>query len=216
MPTLAMKIDIRMKRMFFDREQVISRAGQAKARMLSLVGRDVQQEGRKLIGRQAKHTKPRPPGKPPKSHVPDGQFASLRTIFYHSDGAFGVIIGPVGLNQFQYLNDTLSAGTVPALMEEGGTAGIREVSWEHKVWKNGVGPGQVIDSGWHRIGRRRPRPGEKTRVRLAHYPARPFMKPALRNVLARYARKKKYPGLTLGPSAAAIGPQAAAIGPLAA
>jgi hypothetical protein len=58
----------------------------------------------------------------------------------------------------------LTPGTVPKVMEKGGTVGLRE---------------KKVGKVWRPVGRRKPRPGQQTRVRRARYAAHPFMLPAL-------------------------------------
>ena len=113
------------------------------------------------------------PGESPSIHSHDA-VANLRFILFGLEGRDRVLIGPVGLNQKQYLNGRISGGTVPNLMEFGGTAGIRE---------------KLVGKQWMPRGRRSPRPGQPTRVRIATYAPRPFMGPALA------AEKDKFPGL---------------------
>lgn len=193
-------VHIRMTRFFFDRAQVINRLGKAKAKMLSLTGRDIRQEGRKLLGGKAKSSTPRPPGKPPKTHVDELHWATLRKILYHAEQAkSGVIVGPVKANQVQQSAIDLGSLTVPEIQEEGGDVIIREES---------VDRGQTW---WRRDLRKAARPWKKYRTRRVTYPARPFMKPALARVFDRYKRKGKYPGLQIGPTSNSlqIGPATA-------
>ena len=124
-----------------------------------------------------------------------------------------MVIGPVGLNQRQYLQGKLLAGTVPNLMEFGGRAGIREMlenlippvakkrrgqvrrqltdaqlaAIARKRQQNA--PAYRAGTKWIPLGRRRPLPGQPVRVRLANYAPRPFMEPALRQEV------DKFPGL---------------------
>lgn len=185
-------VSAKMTRLFFDRAAVRARLGERKAKALSLLGRDVQQKARALIGKKAKRTRPRPPGKPPKAHVEDSDsHASLRKILYHLEPARdNVIIGPVGISQKHH--GGISVGTVPALHEFGGTAVIRE---------------KRVGREWRSFGRLRPRPGQPTRTRKATYPARPFMRPAMQHVIDRRLKRGTLPGLTVGPGvSASIGP----------
>jgi hypothetical protein len=182
---------------FFDRAQVVNRLGKAKAKMLSLSGRDIRQEGRKLLGPKSKSTTPRPPGKPPKTHVDEEHWATLRRILYHASRDDSVIIGPVKANQVQQNAVDLGTLTVPEIQEEGAEVDIREESLDHgRTWRR-------------RDMRRGTKPWKRYRTRRATYPARPFMKPALARVFERYRKKGKYPGLQIGPtSSVQVGPPA--------
>jgi hypothetical protein len=183
---------IKLKRFFFDRPEVRARLGERKAKALGYFGGDVQRKSRALIGKRAKRSKPRPPGKPPKSHVDDGSsHANLRKILFHLDPrGDAVIIGPVGING-KYSRG-ISVGTVPALHEFGGTAIIRE---------------KRVGTLWRSLGQRRPYPGQPTRTRKATYAKRPFMNPGFESIVERNRRRGKMPGLSVGPGVSAtIGP----------
>jgi len=153
----------RSKRNFFDRAAVLARTTPAERRVLSKFGTFVRTRARSSIGKPTKRISRR--GEPPNSHTKD-KFVSLRNILFAFDPIRrSVVIGPVKLNQKQYLGGKLQSGTVPEVLEYGGTAGIREKQ-------------RYPGGKWTSMGRRRPRPGEAVRVRLAKYEARPFMRPA--------------------------------------
>lgn len=191
-----------IKEQFFDRKKVEEEAKARGLKGLGKIGWFIRQKARgsqkkfgmarakpknlngKVYARWLNEIKNRPasaPGKPPNAHT-DNPVATLRNILYGFDSWRGsVVIGPVRLNKKQYLNGKLSAGTIPALHEFGGTAGIRE--------KQITIGGQ---SKWVPVGRRKPRPGQATRVRLARYPARPYMAPALAKA------REKFPTIWYG------------------
>lgn len=194
-------VNIRMQRLFFDRPKVVRSMGKAKAESLSLVGRDVQQAGRKLLGRKTKRSKPRPAGKPPRVHVDDNHWATLRKILYHASGRDSVIIGPVKANQVQQDAIDLGSLTVPEIQEKGGVVNIQEEQFK----SDPEGP-------WRRRDLRfNPRPWKRYRTRRAKYEPRPFMQPALQRTLDRYRKRGRMPGLTIGPSSSVtIGPSGGA------
>lgn len=169
MATKPFTVDLRMKRMFFDRQKVLNRIGREKAKMLNRGGTFVRRGARKLLGRPSKNNKPRPAGKPPRVHTAD-EHATLRNILYYYDGKDSVIIGPVKLNQVNQSAVTRGNITVPELHERGGTVTIHEVSYDRgKTWLR-------------RNGRRNAKPWHQYRRRKASYPARPFMGPTLAKV----------------------------------
>lgn len=153
-------VSLKIVDLFFDTPAVERRLDRANRSSLSKAGAFVR---RAAISRLRRRKRASRPGESPSVHSTD-PVANLRFILFGFDGRDSVIIGPVGLNQKQYLNGRLSGGTVPNLMEFGGRAGIRE---------------KLAGKTWVPRGRRRPRPGQPTRVRLATYAPRPFMKPAL-------------------------------------
>lgn len=157
-----MDITVSMKivDLFFDRPAVIQRMDAATHRSLSKAGAFVR---RAAISRLRRRKRASRPGESPSVHSADA-VANLRFILFGFDGKDTVVVGPVGLNQKQYVGGKLSGGTVPNLMEFGGRAGIRE---------------KLVGKTWVPRGRRRPRPNQPTRVRLATYAPRPFMGPAL-------------------------------------
>jgi hypothetical protein len=190
-------VNIRMTRLFFDRPKVLRKMGKGKAKCLSLVGRDVQQQGRKLLGRKTKRAKPRPAGKPPRVHVDDNHWATLRRILYHASGRDSVIIGPVQANQVQQDAIDLGSKTVPEIQEKGGVVNIQEEQFK-----------SAAPDEWRRRDLRfNPRPWKRYRTRRAKYDARPFMDPSLEKVMERYRKRGRMPGLTIGPSSSVtIGP----------
>src|SRR6185503_10696226 len=119
MPLLRSEIEISFKvtRLFFDEPAVQRRLGKARARFLALAGRDVRQQGQKLLGPPSKKSYPRPAGQPPRVHTSDDR-VSLRNIQYHSDGADSVIVGPVALNQVNQRASDLTSEPVPKIQED--------------------------------------------------------------------------------------------------
>lgn len=182
---MSLGVSYSIKEQFFDREAVQRELKARGMQGLGRIGWFIRQQARKsqkqfgearkppknltgkVAARRAREARNRPasaPGKPPHAHS-GNPIATLRNILYGFDRFAGsVLVGPVALNKKQYLNGKLSAGTIPALHEFGGTAGIRE---------------KQVGKTWRPMGRRKPRPGQATRIRLARYPARPYMQPAL-------------------------------------
>jgi hypothetical protein len=163
-----------------------------------------------------------PPGSPPFSHTSD-PVVSLRNIWYALDTSnrneLSGIVGPLRLNQKAYQGGVmLASGSVPKVMEFGGTIGIREkleniaegIRAPRKGPKRNLSARQrqamiarikanptasgvfVAGQAWVRMGRRKPVAGQPTRVRIATYPKRPFMGPALK------AEAPKFPSLWTG------------------
>ena len=109
---MAFTVSMKIVDAFFDRPAVLDRMDRATARSLSQAGAFVR---RRAISRLRRRKRPSKPGESPSVHSTD-PVANLRFILFGFDGRDSVIIGPVGLNQKQYLNGKLSGGTVPNLM----------------------------------------------------------------------------------------------------
>lgn len=193
----------KLTRFFFDRAEVRQQLGVQRARFLNRVGGYARKTAIRSQRRVGKKGLPSPPGQPPRHHGVD---PSLRTILYGMSPSGGVIVGPVGFNQQYHFGGKPSAGTIPALHEVGGTLGIREklVSTGEFTYgaqtRNAKGQygakEKIYGKRWVPVGRRKPRPGQPTRVRTATYPARPTMKPAQEKTIA------KFPQLLYGRDAA--------------
>ena len=98
-----------IKRMFFDRQAVVSKVDAATRRVLSKFGAFVRRSAKSSI---RKRKKPAPPGQPPSSHT--GLLKKF--IFFGYDAARqSVVIGPTRLNQ-------KGRGEAPPLLEYGGKA----------------------------------------------------------------------------------------------
>lgn len=105
-----MSINFRVKSTFFDRRQVIDRAGKARVRVLSKLGAFVRRTARTLTRKkQTKSRKVSAPGLPPLQHTGDLR----RLIFFAYDkSSRGVVIGP----------EPFRKGEAPRLLEYGGRA----------------------------------------------------------------------------------------------
>lgn len=178
-----------IKRVFFDRAQVVSWIGRKNANFLNHAGGFVRRVARNSMKRKGKARKKNTtrlalkeaqappvsaPGSPPFAHS-DSEVETLRNIQYGlgSDRA-SVIAGPLALNQKQggFVGGAfVTSGTVPQLHEFGGKAVMRE---------------KKVGDVWRPYGRRKPRPGQPTRRRSATYPKRPFMRPALQKSLPKF------------------------------
>lgn len=168
MPATSMKLTMKVTSLFFDKQAVISRMDKARRRILSKAGAFIRRRARSSIRRRKRVSRP---GEPPSAHSGD-KVATLKNILFAYDPqSNSVVVGPVRLNQMQDINGFLVAGTVPQVMEFGGTVGIRE---------------KQVGGKWVRRGRRKPRPGQPQRVRRASYEPRPFMGPALAKELPNF------------------------------
>ena len=98
-----------IKRMFFDRQAVISKVDAATRRVLSRFGAFVRRSAKSSI---RKRKKPAPPGQPPSSHT--GLLKKFIFFGYDADRR-SVVIGPTRLNQ-------KGRGEAPPLLEYGGKA----------------------------------------------------------------------------------------------
>jgi len=98
-----------IKRMFFDRQAVISKVDAATRRVLSRFGAFVRRSAKSSI---RKRKKAAPPGQPPSSHT--GLLKKFIFFGYDADRR-SVVIGPTRLNQ-------KGRGEAPPLLEYGGKA----------------------------------------------------------------------------------------------
>jgi hypothetical protein len=202
-------LSIKVVELFFDRPAVLNRMDAASAKALAKAGAFVRRAARSRLRRRKRVSLP---GESPSVHSKD-PIANLKFILFAFDGRQSVVIGPVGLNQRQYLDGQLLAGTVPNLMEFGGRAGIREKlenlipprakkrrgQVKRKLTevqiaaiirkKQQTTPSYQPGEKWVRMGRHKPLPGQPVRIRLAVYAPRPFMAPALKQ------EEDKFPSL---------------------
>jgi hypothetical protein len=164
-------ITMHMKRLFFDSAAVKKSVKPAKRASLSKAGAWIRRAARSLL---RKRKRPAAPGSPPSVHSTDS-VATLKNILFAYDRARdSVVVGPVQLNQKDYLNGFFIKGTVPQLHEFGGVAGVVE---------------EKLGDKWYRLDRRyRDRGNRQTRRRESRYPARPFMAPALRATQSQLPR----------------------------
>jgi hypothetical protein len=205
-PRLEIGVRANLKDMFFDRTKVEKLVGERGAKFLNRVGGFIRTVARRSMRSGGKKRKASMPGDPPRYQTKD-KVATLRNIQYGYEPARqSVVVGPVKLNQKQYLNGRLSSGTVPALHEFGGTAGMLEKEITAIIGRGAAGRDErgrytqgaaIWGKKWVPVGRRRPKPGQRTRTRVAKYPARPFMAPAL------VEAQKKFPQLWYGSVSAA-------------
>jgi hypothetical protein len=181
-----MQITYRVRNSFFDRPAVVGRLTIARRKALTKAGAYVRKRARSSMRRRKSASKP---GSPPSAHE-SGSAPSLKTILFAYDEQIdGVVVGPVKLNR--YINGVEARSTVGALHEFGETANISE----HRYMPDGSGwMPQTTVMEWRRTDRRRSlriRPGLRLeqRKRVAQYPKRPFMAPALA------AEQSKFPDL---------------------
>lgn len=102
-------IGFEIKKLFFDRQAVISKVDAATRRVLSKFGAFVRRSAKSSI---RKRKKPAPPGQPPSSHT--GLLKKFIFFGYDADRR-SVVIGPTRLNQ-------KGRGEAPPLLEYGGKA----------------------------------------------------------------------------------------------
>lgn len=166
-------VHLSIKDYFFDRLKVMNRLETAKRKMLSQAGAFVRRNAMRDQLRRRKRISAA--GSPPSVHSRD-QHANLRWILFGFDGVDSVIVGPVGLNG--------ARGAVPGLHEHGGTKRIREVL----VGKQWEPEGKLVTLRGNRKWFVWAVPGRPMRWRMARYPARPFMLPALKAVAPKFPK----------------------------
>jgi hypothetical protein len=152
-------IEARMKHFFFDRKAVKDAMHDIERKGLSKAGAHIRTTAKRIQRRRKSVSMP---GTPPSAHSKD-KVATLKNIwFVYEPQNHGVVIGPLKLERSRMMGPQLGSNTVPALHEFGANVPFRETRLGTR-WVTGA----------------RPRPGKRTRVRVAHYPARPYMGPAL-------------------------------------
>jgi hypothetical protein len=157
--------DFELKELFFDRPAVQARVDRAKLQTLRHAGGAVRLRARRSLKRSKK---PAPPDSPPRVHTKDGT-ATLKNIQFALADEDTVVIGPIGLAGKRGRRN--SRGSVPALLELGGTAMVLE---------------KLAGTKWIPVGRHWPHPGQPVRKRLLQIYPRPFMAPALAEEAPRF------------------------------
>lgn len=185
-----MEVSFSIERNFFDRPAVKQAMDAATHKSLFKAGSYVRKRARSSIRRRKK---PSPPGSPPSAHATSEP--SLKTILYAWDPqSRSVVVGPVKLNQVQYTTAGARV-SVPKIHEFGGSVEIREWQFDAtdritlemlqrfpSMWKF-TREWSRRDLRWRNTARKRKWTLSdlkvKTRTRVANYPKRPFMAPAL-------------------------------------
>lgn len=184
---------------FFDRREVMASMTKARRRVLSKAGAWVRTAARSSLRRRKK---PSSPGSPPSVHADTSARATLKKIYFAYDPINdSVVIGPEKLNQVNFTIAGMRT-SVPNVHEFGGNIAIREwmftaldertqdVVDRYPSAYNWVDTWTRRDLRWKMTSRKRKwtlaKFGVKTRVRNANYPARPFMRPALKKVAPQF------------------------------
>lgn len=168
---------------FFDTDYVKDRIGVMRAKALMRIGGFIRTTARRSMRpRKA----PSIPGQPPHTHTSDN-VASLKNILFALEPSTNnVVVGPVLLNMVTQASVAGGKGftwqgTIPELHEHGGDAVIREFQFESAERYPQGNPAKTwwrmdlrFDRSYYSGQRAKPQ-----RRRKAHYPARPFMRPAL-------------------------------------
>jgi hypothetical protein len=113
-------IGFEIKRMFFDRQAVISKVDAATRRVLSKFGAFVRRSAKSSI---RKRKRPASPGQPPSSHT--GLLKKFIFFGYDADRQ-SVVIGPTRLNQ-------KGRGEAPPLLEYGGKTTLKRGGKKRRV-----------------------------------------------------------------------------------
>lgn len=152
------------KSFFFDRQKVLKSMDRATARALSKAGAFIRTASKGLIGRKGK--KPRPPGKPPRSHT--GLLKNL-IFFAYEPTRRTVVIGPARISRtYPKGHGQPVTGTVPEVLESGGRIGILE--WYEPT----TGAWRPVKGSARNLHQDR-----QTRIKTVGIAARPYMGPAL-------------------------------------
>lgn len=145
-------------KLFFDRPEIEKRIGQAQARALRAIGREVRLEARDLL---VKRKGPSEPGDPPHVHSTDRKYTLRFILYFYEPEASTVVVGPVGL----------SSRPAPGLLEQGGRRTFFEAQVRGKWF-----PAHMLesDAGYDEYPKRH---------RTITVAARPFMSRALEEAL---------------------------------
>lgn len=170
------------KKWFFDRALVQNKVDKARIKNLSKIGAFIRTRSRRSIRKRKGASQP---GTPPHSHV-----GLLRDgiLFAYDNENGSVVVGPRKLNQVSVVNGQFRSGTVPEILEYGGSIGVVE------VWATWLTNKDGTKGGWTRLDLRR-RGSKKlahlavadpevvsnqVRNRVVKIEPRPFMQPALK------------------------------------
>jgi hypothetical protein len=139
---MAMKtsgVHFRMKNFFFDRKHIQDVLGKDSAKALGKAGAHTQRRARSSLRRRKKTSAP---GSPPSVHSSD-TVATLKNIWFALDRqSLSVVVGPLKLNAHHLTRqgsgpsaqNILSSGSVPGVLEHGGSVGYRKVQDEDGKW----------------------------------------------------------------------------------
>ncbi len=131
-----------MTMVFFDRDHIIKKIGEAKVKVLSKGGAYIRRAAQTSMRYRKKGFSA--PGRPPFAHRQFGALLRKLLFFAYDAQSDSVVVGPVAARKAE----------VPHLMEFGGTATRRKIMGSRGKVRHVV-------------------------TRIAHYPPRPFMGPAL-------------------------------------
>jgi len=148
------------KSMFFDRKAVLGAVDRATRKVLSRFGAFVRTTARHSIRRRKAVSQP---GQPPTNRT-----GTLKRFiwFAYEPAKRSVIIGPAKTNQVFFDGDGRPVkGTVPEVLEDGGSIFVREV-FKWGAWRRAD------------LRSRRRLAGLPTRLRKVNIAARPYMGPA--------------------------------------
>ena len=183
-----------LKGQFFAKDEILDRLNKGRKKALKKMGAYVRRSARSSLRRRKKASTP---GKPPSVHS-QSDIATLKAIFFTYDARTdSVVIGPLRLNTVDVIGANRTSflrGSAPSLHEFGGTRRVAEelikprgqVPYWRRIDARFKGNkativaaheaeiGAELNRFSKRLGRVR-----KVRVRIAKYPPRPFMKPAL-------------------------------------
>lgn len=158
---------------FFDRAAVMQLVDETESKAFNKIGGRIRTWAMRSQRKGGKKKKPSAAGEPPKRHTATG--SGLTKIYYtYERSQHRVLIGPVKFNWSAYPD-----ATVPQVHEFGKRVQIVELDYSFK--ESGKAWSMSMEPKWIRVGPRgiRKRGNRPMRTRMATYPARPFMFPAL-------------------------------------
>lgn len=170
-------VSVKIKSMFFDRAMVGKRVNREKIKRLSKGGAFIRRRARSSIRASKNHSKP---GEPVKTR---GKQYLKRNIFFSYDkSSDSVVVGPAKLNMIFFDGDGKPLkGTVPEVLEKGGTIQVFE------VFTGGPDSSRNAPWNWKRVDLRSRRriAGRPTRLRKVKIASRPTMQLALNAELGK-------------------------------
>lgn len=150
-----------MKKAFFDHRKVTKAVDRQSRRSMSRSLAFVRRRLRSTYRRRKRASKP---GQAPSVHSRDPVATLKNVLFAYDHRTKSGVVGSVKLNGQKSL--VKGSGSLPGLLESGGTVVIPEESWDGQTWRT-------------QTRRRRVTPGKKTRRRQVSIAPRPAASVAL-------------------------------------
>lgn len=155
------ELTMNMKQAFFDSQKVKRAVDRGTRRAMS---RSLAFVRRRAISTYRRRKRPSKPGQAPSVHSTNPSVSLKNVLFAYDERTKSGVVGPVKLNGQKSL--IKGRGSLPGILEGGGTIVIPEESWDGKAW--------FTQSRTRRVDQRK-----KTRRRQVRLAPRPAMSVAL-------------------------------------